>query len=161
MAVITTGKVNVGNKLLPIKAFCAIALTLSFTSSCSINKPETGIVNNGSVAASETESAIISSVTPVSPLIPFGTYVASVEGYTSSLTLKADGMFTYEDFFTGKRGGTYTVSLEYITYYEPITKVATRQKYSYSDKDKCLYLYISDINSADSNSESPTPFYKE
>jgi hypothetical protein len=150
-----------GNERMTILAIWVFALILPVTSSCGDNGPETGVIRNEtSAVTSQIKSANNSSVTLVSPLIPFGTYVASVAGYTSSITFNADGIYIYEDFFTGKRSGTYTISPDHITYYEPVTKIATQQKYSYSDKDKCLYLYISS-NPADSYSESSTPFYKQ
>jgi hypothetical protein len=146
--------VNTGNKYVTIMAFFVIAMILCFTSSCTGIEQTTGVAKNGvSAAASQINPSNNSSLPPESPLIPYGEYVASAAGYTSSITLNTDGTYSTEDLFTGKTGGTYTVSPDYITLYYPAAHVATKQKYTYSDKLKCLYLYTAD-------SESPMPFYK-
>ncbi|MGD0794045.1 MAG: hypothetical protein ABR958_00425 [Dehalococcoidales bacterium] len=108
-------------------------------------------------------------VNQVSPLIPYGTYVASAAGFTASITLNKDGTYSTDDPYNGKKVGTYTVSKDFITIYDPITHAPTQQKYTYSAQFKCLYLYpgmwsINDnpFGGAPSQwSDTPVPFYKQ
>jgi hypothetical protein len=140
---------NLGNKFALIPVFCVIALILCLTSSCD------GVTKNGvSAAASPTGPLKSSPVAANSPLIPYGTYITSLSGYNEYITLNADGTYSTEDFFTGKSGGTYTVSPDYIVLYNTVTHASVNQKYTYSDELKCLYLYAADLS-------SPMPYYRQ
>jgi hypothetical protein len=141
-------KTNMSSKFATLMSFCLITMISCIAFSC------TGSGKNGiSPAASQSNPPNTSSPFSDSPLIPYGEYIASASGYSESIVLNADGTYTTEDFFTGKTGGTYTVSPDYITLYCPSTNVTVKQKYSYSEKLKCLYLYTAD-------SGSPMSYYK-
>jgi hypothetical protein len=159
--VIVKSKAAMSNKFAAITAFCIIGATSCITSSCAGNEQTSIPKNRASTVASQISQSNNSSLAPDLPLIPYGTYIASAAGYTVSLTLNADGTYSTENLFTGKTGGTYTVSPDYITLYEPVTHKPSRQKYTYSDMLKCLYLYTTDMYSHDNDSNSPMPFYKQ
>ena len=88
------------------------------------------------------------------PLVPYGTYVNTTLGMQSSFTLNSDSTYEANNGLSiGK--GTYTVSSDYITEYDPLTNKSDQIKYRYIDKVKCVYLYIG------ANEDQPIAFYRQ
>ena len=105
-------------------------------------------VQNIRNSAKSTSSATINQ--PL--LIPYGIYTNTVMGISSTIILKSDGTCSVDSVLTGKVVGTYTVSSDYITIYDPITHEPNSLRYRYLDKFKCLYI---------GEGDQPMPFYRQ
>lgn len=90
------------------------------------------------------------------PVIPYGTYVNTTMGIQSSFTFNSDGTCELKGgLFLSRYKGTYTVSSDYITVYDPLTNKSDQFKYKYIDKVQCLYLFFN------ANEDKATAYYRQ